>query len=209
MKNAILGKKIGMSQIFTDSGVVIPVTVVEAGPCYVSQIKTEAVDGYNAVQLAFMDTKENRLTKPEMGHLKKANLTAKKYLKEFKISAEGLELGSQINCSIFSVGEKVDVSGTSKGHGFSGTIKKWNAHRMPMTHGAGPVHRSPGSLSAHTDPSRVFKNHKMPGDWGDEKVTIQNLEIAKVDAERNLILIKGAIPGAKGSVVTICSAVKA
>lgn len=209
MKNAILGKKIGMSQIFTDAGVVIPVTVVEAGPCYVSQIKTEAVDGYNAVQLAFMDTKESRLTKAEAGHLKKANVTAKKYLKEFKISSEGLNLGSEIKCNVFAAGEKVDVSGYSKGHGFSGTIQKWNASRQPMTHGTGPIHRSPGSLSANSTPSRVFKNHKMPGDWGDEKVTIQNLEIAKVDTDRNLILIKGAIPGAKGSVVTICSAVKA
>ena len=209
MKNAILGKKIGMSQIFTDTGVVIPVTVVEAGPCFVSQIKTEAVDGYNAVQLAFMDTKESRLTKAEAGHLKKANLTAKKYLKEFKISAEGLSLGSEIKCNIFTVGEKVDVSGYSKGHGFSGVIQKWNAHMQEATHGVGPVHRSVGSLGANSTPSRVFKNHKMPGDWGDEKVTIQNLEIAKVDADRNLILIKGAIPGAKGSVVTICSAVKA
>ena len=209
MKNAILGKKIGMSQIFTDTGVVIPVTVVEAGPCYVSQIKTEAVDGYNAVQLAFMDTKEQRLTKAEAGHLKKANITAKKYLKEFKISAEGLNLGSEIKCDIFTTGEKVDVSGYSKGHGFSGVIQKWNQHRLPMTHGTGPVHREVGSLGANSTPSRVFKNHKMPGDWGDEKVTIQNLEVAKVDADRNLILIKGAIPGAKGSVVTICSAVKA
>ena len=209
MKNAILGKKIGMSQIFTDAGVVIPVTVVEAGPCFVSQIKTEAVDGYNAVQLAFMDKKESRLTNAEAVHLKKANLTAKKYLKEFKISAEGLSLGSEIKCNIFTVGEKVDVSGYSKGHGFSGVIQKWNAHMQEATHGVGPVHRSVGSLGANSTPSRVFKNHKMPGDWGDEKVTIQNLEIAKVDADRNLILIKGAIPGAKGSVVTICSAVKA
>ena len=209
MKNAILGKKIGMSQIFTDTGVVIPVTVVEAGPCYVSQIKTEAVDGYNAVQLAFMDAKESRLTKAVAGHLKKANITAKKYLKEFKISAEGLELGSEIKCNVFNVGDKVDVSGYSKGHGFSGVIQKWNQHRLPMTHGTGPVHREVGSLGANSTPSRVFKNHKMPGDWGDEKVTIQNLEVAKVDADRNLILIKGAIPGAKGSVVTICSAVKA
>ena len=209
MKNAILGKKIGMSQIFTDEGKVIPVTVVEAGPCYVSQIKTEAVDGYNAVQLAFMDAKESRLTKAVAGHLKKANITAKKYLKEFKISAEGLELGSEIKCDVFNVGDKVDVSGYSKGHGFSGVIQKWNHHRLPMTHGTGPVHREVGSLGANSTPSRVFKNHKMPGDWGDEKVTIQNLEVAKVDADRNLILIKGAIPGAKGSVVTICSAVKA
>ncbi len=209
MKNAILGKKIGMSQIFTDTGVVIPVTVVEAGPCFVSQIKTEAIDGYNAVQLAFLDTKESRLSKAEAGHLKKANVSAKKYLKEFKISAEGLTLGSEIKCDVFAAGDKVDVSGQSKGHGFSGNIQRWNAHRLPMTHGTGPVHREPGSLSAHTDPSRVFKNHKLPGHWGDEKVTIQNLEIAKVDTDRNLILIKGAIPGAKGSVVSICSAVKA
>ena len=209
MKSAILGKKIGMSQIFTDEGKVIPVTVVEAGPCYVSQIKTEAVDGYNAVQLAFMDAKESRLTKAVAGHLKKANITAKKYLKEFKISAEGLELGSEIKCNVFAAGEKVDVSGYSKGHGFSGVIQKWNQHRLPMTHGTGPVHREVGSLGANSTPSRVFKNHKMPVDWVDEYVTIQNLEIAKVDADRNLILIKGAIPGAKGSVVTICSAVKA
>ena len=209
MKNAILGKKIGMSQIFTDTGVVIPVTVVEAGPCYVSQIKTEAVDGYNAVQLAFMDTKEQRLTKAEAGHLKKANITAKKYLKEFKISAEGLNLGSEIKCDIFTTGEKVDVSGYSKGHGFSGVIQKWNQHRLPMTHGTGPVHREVGSLGANSTPSRVFKNHKLPGDWGYEKVTIQNLEIVKVDTDRNLILVKGANPGAKGAVVTICSAVNA
>lgn len=209
MKNAILGKKIGMSQIFTETGVVIPVTVVEAGPCFVSQIKTEAVDGYNAVQIAFMDTKESRLTKAEAGHLKKANLTAKKYLKEFKISAEGLNLGAEIKCSIFAAGDKVDVSGYSKGHGFSGNIQRWNAHIQSKAHGTGPVHRAPGSLSANSTPSRVFKNHKLPGEWGDEKVTIQNLEIAKVDADRNLILIKGAIPGAKGAVVSICSAVKA
>ena len=209
MKNAILGKKIGMSQIFTEAGVVIPVTVVEAGPCYVSQIKTEAVDGYNAVQLAFMDTKESRLTKAEAGHLKKANLSAKRYLKEFKISSEGLSLGSEIKCNVFTAGDKVDVSGQSKGHGFSGNVQRWNTHMQQATHGVGPVHRSVGSLGANSTPSRVFKNHKMPGDWGDEKVTIQNLEIAKVDADRNLILIKGAIPGAKGAVVSICSAVKA
>ena len=209
MKNAILGKKIGMSQIFTETGVVIPVTVVEAGPCYVSQIKTETVEGYNAVQLSFMDTKDSRLTKAELGHLKKANLSAKRYLKEFKISAEGLTLGSEVKCSIFTAGEKVDVSGFRKGHGFAGNIQKWNASKQQMTHGVGPVHRSPGSLSANSTPSRVFKNHKLPGDWGDEKVTIQNLEVAKVDADRNLILIKGAIPGAKGAVVSICSAVKA
>jgi len=159
MKSAILGKKIGMSQIFTANGQVVPVTVVEAGPCVVSQIKTNDKDGYEAVQLAFSDIKEKKLT--------------------------------------------------TKGHGFSGVIKRWNAHRLPMSHGAGPVHREPGSLSANSTPSRVFKNRKLPGQYGNEKVTIQNLEIAKVDIERNLLLIKGAIPGAKGSVVTISSAVKA
>ncbi|MBO4569925.1 MAG: 50S ribosomal protein L3 [bacterium] len=209
MKNALLGKKIGMSQIFTANGQVVPVTVVEAGPCMVSQIKTADKDGYEAVQLAFCDTKENRLTKAEAGHLKKANVAPKKYLKEFKISAEGLTLGSEIKCDVFKAGDLVDVSGTSKGHGFSGVIKRWNAHRLPMTHGAGPVHREPGSMAANSDPSRVFKNKKLPGQYGNEKVTIQNLEIAKVDVTRNLLLIKGAIPGAKGSVVTISSAVKA
>ena len=209
MKNAILGKKIGMSQVFTETGVVIPVTVVEAGPCYVSQIKTETVDGYNAVQLAFIDAKESRLTKAEVGHFKKANISAKKYLKEFKISAEGLSLGSEIKCNVFNAGDKVDVSGYSKGHGFSGNIQRWNAHKQQMTHGVGPVHRSPGSLGANSTPSRVFKNHKLPGDWGYEKVTIQNLEIVKVDTDRNLILVKGAIQVAKGAVVTICSDVNA
>lgn len=209
MKNAILGKKIGMSQIFTADGIVIPVTVVEAGPCKVSQIKTKDKDGYEAVQLAFSDTKANRLSKPEMGHLKKANVEPKKYLKEFKISADGLELGSEIKCDVFKAGDIVDVSGYTKGHGFAGVIKRWNAHGMDAAHGIGPVHRSPGSLAANSDPSRVFKNRKLPGQYGNEKVTIQNLEIAKVDVERNLLLVKGAIPGAKGSVVTISSAVKA
>lgn len=209
MDKAILGKKIGMSQIFTDSGLVIPVTVVEAGPCQVSQIKTIEKDGYSSVQLAFTDTKESRISKAQAGHLKKANIAPKKYLKEFKIPAEGLTLGAEIKCDVFKEGDIVDVSGFTKGRGFSGVIKRWNFHRIDMTHGAGPVHRAPGSLSANSDPSRVFKNRKLPGQYGHEKVTIQNLEIAKVDTERNLLLVKGAIPGAKGSVVTICSAVKA
>ena len=209
MDKAILGKKIGMSQIFTDSGLVIPVTVVEAGPCQVSQIKTVEKDGYSSVQLAFTDTKESRISKAQAGHLKKANIAPKKYLKEFKIPTAGLELGSEIKCDVFKEGDIVDVSGFTKGRGFSGVIKRWNFHRIDMTHGAGPVHRAPGSLSANSDPSRVFKNRKLPGQYGHEKVTIQNLEIAKVDTERNLLLVKGAIPGAKGSVVTICSAVKA
>lgn len=209
MDKAILGKKIGMSQIFTDSGLVIPVTVVEAGPCQVSQIKTVEKDGYSSVQLAFVDAKASRISKAEAGHLKKANIAPKKYLKEFKIPSEGLALGAEIKCDVFKEGDIVDVSGYTKGRGFSGVIKRWNFHRLPMTHGTGPVHREPGSLGANSDPSRVFKNRKLPGQYGHEKVTIQNLEIAKVDTERNLLLVKGAIPGAKGSVVTICSAVKA
>ena len=208
MDKARLGKKIGMSQIFTENGVVIPVTVVEAGPCYVTQIKTEEKDGYNAVQVAFADTKENRISKAEAGHLKKANVAPKKYLKEFKISAEGLDIGSAVKCDVFKAGDLVDVTGFTKGRGFTGTIQRWNTHRGPMAHGSG-YHRGVGSLSANSDPSRVFKNKKMPGQYGNEKVTIQNLEIAKVDVERNLLLVKGAIPGAKGGLVTICSAVKA
>lgn len=209
MDKAILGKKIGMSQIFTDAGQVIPVTVVEAGPCQVSQIKTTEKDGYSAVQLAFIDKKASQVTKPEAGHFKKANITPKKYVKEFSISAEGLNLGSELRCNVFAVGDKVDVSGYTRGRGFTGVIQRWNMHRLKMTHGTGPVHREVGSLSANSDPSRVFKNRKMPGQYGNEKVTIQNLEIAKVDLERNLLFIKGAVPGGKGSVLTICSAVKA
>ena len=163
MDKAILGKKIGMSQIFTDSGLVIPVTVVEAGPCQVSQIKTVEKDGYSSVQLAFTDTKESRLSKAEVGHLKKANIAPKKYLKEFKIPTNGLTLGAEIKCDVFKEGDIVDVSGYTKGRGFSGVIKRWNFHRIDMTHGAGPVHRAPGSLSANSDPSRVFKNRKLPG----------------------------------------------
>ena len=207
MKNAILGKKIGMSQIFTETGVVIPVTVVEAGPCYVSQVKTVEKDGYNATQLAFIDEKASRVTKPQAGHFKKANISAKKYLKEFKLD-EQLTLGAEVKCSVFKAGDKVDVSGFTRGRGFSGTIVRWNARRLRMTHGTGPVHREVGSIGATSSMSRVIKGLHMPGHYGNEKVTIQNLEIARVDAERNLLLIKGAIPGAKGSIVTVCSAVK-
>ena len=209
MKKAILGKKIGMSQIFTSAGLVVPVTVVEAGPCFVSQIKTNEKDGYEAVQLTFVDAKANNVNKPEEGHFKKANIAPKKYVKEFDIAQDGLALGAEIKCDVFAEGDKVDVSGYTKGRGFTGVIQRWNTHRLKMTHGTGPVHREVGSLGANSTPSRVFKNKKMPGQYGNEKVTIQNLEIAKVDAERNLLLVKGAIPGAKGSVVTICSAVKA
>ncbi len=205
--NAILGKKVGMSQIFTNTGLVIPVTVVEAGPCYVSQKKTVEKDGYNAVQLAFVDVKASRITKPELGHLKKANITPKKYLKEFDINGEGLEIGAEIKCDVFKAGDIVDVTGTTKGRGFTGTIQRWNHSRGPMSHGSG-YHRGVGSMGSSADPSHVFKNKKMAGQYGNERVTIQNLEIAKVDAERNLLLIKGAIPGANGNLVFVKSAVK-
>ncbi len=205
--NAILGKKVGMSQIFTSTGLVIPVTVIEAGPCYVSQKKTVENDGYNAVQLAFVDAKPSRVTKAEVGHLKKANITPKKYLKEFDIDGTNLELGAEIKCDVFKAGDMVDVTGQTKGRGFTGPIQRWNHSRGPMSHGSG-YHRGVGSMGSSADPSHVFKNKKMAGQYGNERVTIQNLEIAKVDVERNLLLIKGAIPGANGNLVFVKSAVK-
>ena len=209
MKKAILGKKLGMTQIFDNNGLVVPVTVVEAGPCFVSQIKTVENDGYSAVQLAFGDVREQLLNKPMLGTLKKAEISAKKYLKEFKLdNADSYKLGDKIACDIFAEGDMVDVCGTSKGHGFSGTIAKWNFHRHRMTHGNGPVHRHVGSIGANTFPAKVFKGKKMAGRWGNEKVTVQNLKVVKVDADRNILLIKGAIPGAKGSLVSVKSAVK-
>ena len=209
MKKAILGKKLGMTQIFDNNGLVVPVTVVEAGPCYVSQVKTVENDGYSAVQLAFGDVRENLLNKPMLGALKKAEISAKKFLKEFKLdNASEYKLGDKIACDVFAEGDIVDVTGTSKGHGYSGTIAKWNFHRHRMTHGNGPVHRHVGSIGANTFPAKVFKGKKMSGRWGNEKVTVQNLKVVKVDADRNLILVKGAIPGAKGSLVSVKSAVK-
>ena len=209
MKKAILGKKLGMTQIFDNNGLVVPVTVVEAGPCFVSQVKTVENDGYSAVQLAFGDVRENLLSKPVLGQLKTAEVSAKKYLKEFKLdNASELKLGDKITCEVFAEGEYVDVTGTSKGHGYSGTIAKYNFHRHRMTHGNGPVHRHVGSIGANTFPAKVFKGKKMAGRWGNEKVTVQNLKVVKVDADRNILLIKGAIPGAKGSLVSVKSAVK-
>ena len=209
MKKALLGKKLGMTQIFDNNGLVVPVTVVEAGPCYVSQIKTVENDGYSAVQLAFGDVRESLINKPMLGALKKAEISAKKYLKEFKLdNAQEYKLSDKISCDIFAEGDIVDVSGTSKGHGFSGTIAKWNFHRHRMTHGNGPVHRHVGSIGANTFPAKVFKGKKMAGRWGNEKVTVQNLKVVKVDTDRNILLIKGAIPGAKGSLVSVKSAVK-
>ena len=209
MKKAILGKKLGMTQIFDNNGLVVPVTVVEAGPCFVSQVKTVDNDRYSAVQLAFGDVRENLINKPLMGTLKKAEVSAKKYLKEFKLdNASEYKLGDKITCEVFAEGDYVDVTGTSKGHGFSGTIAKWNFHRHRMSHGNGPVHRHVGSIGANTFPAKVFKGKKMAGRWGNEKVTVQNLKVVKIDAERNVMLIKGAIPGAKGSLVSVKSAVK-
>ncbi|MBR2467769.1 MAG: 50S ribosomal protein L3 [Clostridia bacterium] len=210
MKKAILGKKLGMTQIFSANGLVVPVTVVEAGPCFVTQVKSMEKDGYKAVQVAFEEKRENLVSKPEKGKFKKAEITPKRYVKELALeNAESYQLGAKIDCSIFSEGDLVDVVGTSKGHGWSGLIKKWNFSRMNMSHGNGPVHRHAGGTGANTYPGKVFKGHKMSGRWGNERVTIQNLKIVKVDAEHNIILIKGAVPGVKGSLLTIKEAVKA
>ena len=204
----ILGKKIGMTQIFTDKGVVIPVTAVEAGPMVVTQIKTVDKDGYNAIQIGFEDAKEKALNKPKKGHLAAANVL-KKHLKEFRVdSVEGYTVGQEIKADVFEAGAKIDVTGISKGKGFQGPIKRHGQSRGPETHGS-RYHRRPGSMGACSYPGRVFKNKKLAGHMGSVKVTVQNLEVVKVDADKNLILVKGAIPGAKGSVVTIKEAVKA
>lgn len=210
MKKAILGKKLGMTQIFSNNGLVVPVTVVEAGPCFVIQVKNKERDGYNAIVVGFEDKRENLVTKPEMGKFKKANVSPKRYIKEFTVDdVTAYNIGDKIDASIFAEDEVVDVVGTSKGHGYSGVIKKWNFQRHRMSHGNGPNHRAPGSIGANTYPGKVFKGKKMSGRYGNERVTIQNLKIVKVDVERNVILIKGAVPGVVGSVVTIKNAVKA
>ena len=210
MKKGLIGKKIGMTQIFDEAGNVIPVTVVEAGPCTVTQIKTVENDGYQAVQVGFGDVKVSRVNKPMKGHFDKADVAPKKTLKEFRLeSIDGIEVGNILKADTFEVGEIVDVKGTSKGHGTAGAIKRWNFSRLRMTHGTGPNHRHAGSLGACSSPSRLFKGKKMAGHYGHETVTVQNLKIAKVDAENNLIAIKGAIPGPKGGIVVIADAVKA
>ena len=210
MHKGLIGKTIGMTQLFDETGKVIPVTVVEAGPCAVTQVKTMENDGYEAIQVGFGDMKVSRVNKPMKGHFDKADVAPKKTLKEFRLdSIEGIEVGSIIKADIFEVGEIVDVKGTSKGHGTAGAIKRWNFSRLRMTHGTGPNHRHAGSLGACSSPSRVFKGKKMAGHYGHETVTVQNLTVAKVDAENNLIAIKGAIPGPKGGIVVIADAVKA
>ena len=209
MNKAIIGRKVGMTQIFTPEGKVIPVTVVEAGPCPVVQIKTVEKDGYAALKLGFDETTEKRLSKPELGQFKKAGVKPQKVLKEFRLAdLSSYEVGKDVTVEQFKEGERVDVVGTSKGHGFSGVIKRWNQRRLKETHGVGPVHREVGSMSANSTPSRVFKQKRMPGQYGQERVTIQNLEVVKVDAARNALLIKGAIPGPKGSIVTVSDSVK-
>ena len=209
MQKAILGMKIGMTQLFTEDGVVIPVTVLEAGPVTVIQKKTVENDGYNAIQVGFVDAREKLVTKPLKGHFDKAGVSSKKYLKEFRLEDDSAyEVGSVITADIFAEGDKVDVTGISKGHGFAGTVKRWGTHRGPMTHGSG-YHRGVGSMGACSTPSRVMKNKRLPGHMGVEQVTVQNLNVVKVDVEKNLILIKGAVPGPKGGILTIKNTVKA
>ena len=210
MKKGIIGKKIGMTQIFDEKGNVIPVTVIEAGPCVVAQKKTVENDGYDAVQLGFMDVKEKHLTKAEKGHFNKAGVQIKKHLKEFRLDdCSAINVGDVITADTFAAGEKVDVTGMTKGRGFTGCVKRWNNHILRMTHGTGPIHRQPGSMGSISDPSRIFKNKKMPGQYGNEQVTVLNLKVVKIDSERNLIAVKGAIPGAKDGIVFVRTSIKA
>ncbi len=210
MKKGIIGKKIGMTQIFDEKGNVIPVTVIEAGPCVVAQKKTAENDGYDAVQLGFMDVKEKHLTKAEKGHFNKAGVSLKRHLKEFRLDdCSAINVGDVITADTFAAGEKVDVTGMTKGRGFTGCVKRWNNHILRMTHGTGPIHRQPGSMGSISDPSRIFKNKKMPGQYGNEQVTVLNLKVVKIDSERNLIAVKGAIPGAKDGIVFVRDSIKA
>ena len=208
MKQAILGKKVGMTQIFREDGTMVPVTVVLAGPCPVTQIKTVDHDGYDAVQMAFMPVREKLITKPEMGHLRKAGVEAHRYVKEFRLDdCSQYQVGSVIKADVFEKGEHVDVTGVSKGKGFEGNIKRWNQARGRKTHGS-HSYRVAGSLGACTYPGEVFKTKRLPGHMGRERITVQNLEIVRSDAERNLLLIKGAIPGANGGLVLVKSTIK-
>ena len=209
MKKALIGKKLGMTQIFDENGTVIPVTVLEAGPCVVAQVKTSEKDGYEAVQLGFGEVKENKLNKPEKGHFAKAGLEAKKHLREFRLeSVEGVKVGDEVKADVFEAGEKVDVQGISKGKGFQGVIKRHGQHRGPMGHGS-MYHRRPGSMGSTSTPGRVFKGKKLPGHMGRVTITIQNLDVVRVDMDKNVILLKGSVPGAKGAILKIKSAVKA
>ena len=209
MLKAIIGKKVGMTQIFDENGKVVPVTVIEAGPCVVVQKKTIENDGYDAVQLGFKDVKERKLSKPQLGHTKKAGVSAKRYLKEFRLEdISALSVGDEIKADVFAEGDKVDITGISRGKGFSGVIKRHGASRTATSHGGGPVHRHAGSMGAGTDPARIFKGKMGAGQMGSEQVTVQNLDVVKVDPEINLIAVRGAIPGPKGGVVYLKNTVK-
>ena len=209
MKKAILATKVGMTQIFNENGALVPVTVLQAGPCVVTQVKTEENDGYKAVQVGFVDKREKLVNKPQKGHFDKAGVSYKRYVREFRFeNAEEYNVKDEIKADIFAEGDKVDVVGTSKGKGYAGAIKRWNQHRLRESHGTGPVARHAGSMGSCSTPSRVFKGKRLPGHMGAVRVTVQNLSIVKVDAENNLIAIKGAIPGPKGGIVYIKSTVK-
>ncbi len=208
MKKAILATKVGMTQIFSEDGVLTPVTVLQAGPCVVTQVKTVDNDGYSAVQVGYMDKREKLVNKPEKGHFDKAGVSCKRFLREFKLEdAENYQLAQEIKVDVFSAGDKVDATAISKGKGFQGAIKRHGQSRGPMTHGS-KFHRHAGSNGAASDPSRVFKGKKMPGQMGHKKITVQNLEVIRVDAENNLLLVKGAVPGPKKCLVTIKETVK-
>ena len=209
MKKAIIGKKVGMSQIFDETGKVIPVTIIEAGPCVVVQKMTEEKEGYTAVQLGFEEVTEKKLSQPEQGHLKKAGVGMMKNLKEFRLEDDSqFEVGDVVKADLFAEGEKVDVTGISKGKGYAGVIKRFGQGRTPTSHGGGPVHRHAGSMGSSTDPSRIMPGKKQAGHMGVEQVTVQNLDIVKVDAELNLIAIRGAVPGPKGGIIYIKDTVK-
>ena len=208
MKKGIIGKKLGMTQIFDEKGNVIPVTLIEAGPCAVAQKKTVETDGYNALQLAYGDKKEKLVNRAQAGHFKKAGISAKRYLKEFRLEDCSANVGDVITVDTFAAGDKVDITGITKGRGYTGAIKRWNLHLLGKTHGIGPIHRQSGSMGV-IDPARIFKNKKMAGQYGNEQVTVLNLVIVKIDNEKNLIAVKGAVPGAKGGIVFIRDSVKA
>ncbi len=209
MKKAIIGKKVGMTQIFDEAGHVVPVTVIEAGPCVVIQKRTADKEGYTSVQLGFEELPERKLTKPEKGHLAKAGAAFKKYLKEFRLeNCDDLNVGDIVKADVFAQGDKVDVTGVSKGKGYAGVIKRWGAHRTPTSHGGGPVHRHAGSMGSGTDPSRIFPGKIGAGHMGAEQVTVQNLDVVKVDLELNMIVVRGAIPGPKGGIVYLKNTVK-
>ncbi|HIN28965.1 MAG: 50S ribosomal protein L3 [Candidatus Poribacteria bacterium] len=209
MINGILGRKVGMTQVFDESGEAIPVTVIEAGPCTVVQIKTTERDGYNAVQIGFFDRKDSKFNKPKLGHFEKANVEPKRYLKELRVDVpDDISVGSAIDSSTFSVGDLVDVTGVSKGKGFAGVVKRWGFAGGRKSHGGEQDHRRPGSIGQSAQPSRVFKGQKMPGRMGNKKATVQNLQVVKADPERNLLLVKGAVPGSRNGLLVIRRAVK-